>query len=153
MPDGAVVRWLVCETEAYDGTEDLACHASKGMTPRTRVMFGPPGRWYVYLCYGMHWMLNVVTAAEGYPAAVLLRGVFHGGIFHDGPGKLTKALGVGGDCNGKLAVAESGLWLDSGSPIPDEAVETGPRIGVDYAGPEWAGKPWRFVWKRSCRVG
>lgn len=153
LPDGEIVHWLVCETEAYDGTADRACHASKGLTPRTQVMFGPPGHWYVYLCYGMHWMLNVVTGEKGYPAAVLLRGIVCKGISHDGPGKLTKAVGIDGSWNGKLVAEETSLWLEAGNRIPESAVEIGPRIGVDYAGPEWAGKPWRFVWKRSCRAG
>ncbi len=76
--DGRLRRHAVFETEAYLGAHDLACHGSKGMTKRNAVMFGPAGRWYVYLCYGMHWMLNVVTGAEGVPAAVLIRGA--GGV-------------------------------------------------------------------------
>ncbi|NCX99465.1 MAG: DNA-3-methyladenine glycosylase, partial [Planctomycetia bacterium] len=73
-PDGRISRHRVFETEAYLGGHDLACHGSRGLTRRNATMFGPSGRWYVYLCYGMHWMLNVVTGAEGVPAAVLIRG-------------------------------------------------------------------------------
>ena len=93
----------ITETEAYIGPEDLACHAARGRTQRTEVMFGPAGRFYVYLVYGMHWMLNVVTGEVGHPAAVLIRGA--GAI--EGPGRLTKALAITGDLNGKLRAASA----------------------------------------------
>lgn len=132
----------ITETEAYDGPEDKACHASRGLTARTRVLFGPPGHWYVYLCYGIHEMLNLVTGPEGYPAAVLIRGVE--GVV--GPGRVTKALGIDRRFNALPASRESGMWIeDTGVVVPDAQVEIGPRVGVDYAGPIWAAKPWRFV--------
>ena len=138
--DGWVTRHVVFEAEAYLGQHDLACHAARGMTARNAVMFGPAGFWYVYLCYGMHWMLNVVTGGEGVPAAVLLRGVGA----HVGPGRLTRALGIDRQFNGRPAARRTGLWVESGPPIPARFIERTPRIGVDYAG-EWAAKPLRFV--------
>ena len=139
-PDGGLSRHVVFETEAYLGAHDLACHGSKGMTKRNAVMFGPAGRWYVYLCYGMHWMLNVVTGAEGVPAAVLIRGA---GEFV-GPGRVTRGLGIDKALDGQTAGRRSGLWLEAGEPIPPRSISRTPRIGVGYAG-EWAEKPLRFV--------
>jgi len=139
--DGRTTRHVVFETEAYLGAHDLACHGSKGMTKRNATMFGPAGRWYVYLCYGLHWMLNVVTGDEGVPAAVLIRGVGE----HVGPGRVTKALGVDRSLDGRPASRRGGLWFEaSGIRVPPRLVERTPRIGVGYAG-EWAEKPLRFV--------
>ncbi|WP_225919206.1 DNA-3-methyladenine glycosylase [Actomonas aquatica] len=141
----AVSRWRITETEAYDGPEDRACHAARGRTARTEVMFGAPGCWYVYLCYGIHEMLNLVTGPKDYPAAVLIRGVE--GVV--GPGRLTKRLGIGRALNGAAAGRACGLWLeDDGLVVREEEVTSTPRVGIDYAGPEWAAKPWRFVWRR-----
>jgi DNA-3-methyladenine glycosylase len=137
------------ETEAYIGPEDLACHASKGCTPRTQVMFGPPGVWYVYFCYGIHWMLNVVTEAEGFPAAVLFRGAGE----WNGPAKLTKALSIDKGLNGLPAAPQSGLWVeDRGVRIPPAKIHATPRIGIDYAG-QWAARPFRFVVEERRRAG
>ena len=137
-----VTRHVIVETEAYHSEQDLACHASKGRTMRTDVLYRTGGIWYVYLCYGIHEMLNLVAGPEGSPAAVLIRGL------HDviGPGRLTKALAIGRSLNGLPAEPQTGLWLeDAGIDIPDKEVEATPRIGVDYAGEVWAAKPWRFV--------
>ncbi len=134
-------EFLINEVEAYDGERDLACHASKGRTKRTEVMYQPGGIWYVYLCYGVHEMLNLVTGPENYPAAILIRGVE--GIA--GPGRLTKRLQIGRDLNGALAEPASGLHVeDHGIKVPKKIIITGPRVGVSYAGPDWAAKPWRF---------
>ncbi len=139
--DGAVSRHRITEVEVYDGEKDLACHASKGRTKRTEVLYGPAGIWYVYLCYGVHEMLNLVTGPVDYPAAVLIRGVE--GI--NGPGRLTKRLGIGRQLNNAAASRASGLWIeDDGFKVPRGALRTSARIGVDYAGPVWARKPWRF---------
>ena len=139
--DGRLTRHMVFETEAYLGAHDLACHGSRGLTKRNATMFGPAGHWYVYLCYGMHWMLNIVTGKEGVPAAVLIRGVGD----HVGPGRLTKALGIDHSFDGRLASRRAGLWLEaSGIAVPRRLIERTPRIGVGYAG-EWAEKPLRFV--------
>ncbi len=149
--DGVVRRARITETEAYHGPEDLACHASRGRTTRTAVMFGPSGRWYVYLCYGVHEMVNLVTGPEGWPAAVLIRGVE--GV--SGPGRVTRALGIGRTLNGAVArppMASLGpaAWIEAAlateGVVTEADVLAGPRVGVDYAGPEWAAKPWRFRW-------
>jgi DNA-3-methyladenine glycosylase len=131
----------ITEVEAYHGESDLACHASKGRTKRTEVMYQSGGRWYVYLCYGVHEMLNLVTGPAGQPSAVLIRGLE--GI--SGPGRLTKRLGITRVFNNEPAAPGSGLHVeDDGWVVPRGRVRCGPRIGVDYAGPEWAAKPWRF---------
>jgi DNA-3-methyladenine glycosylase len=137
---GSVTSSIINETEAYEGPHDLACHAARGRTKRTEVMFGPPGTLYVYLVYGMHWMLNVVTCQTGYPAAVLIRGV--DGI--SGPGRVCSALKVGQSLNGRPANLSSGLWFEEGS-LPRRKVVRTPRIGVAYAGPIWSTKKLRFV--------
>lgn len=145
LPDGKVLRLRVCEAEAYDGPEDKACHAARGMTPRNAVMFGSAGRWYVYLCYGVHWMLNIVTGEHGYPAAVLLRGA--GEVI--GPGRLTRALVVDKALDGQAARRTSGMWFeDDGFRVPSSQIIRTPRIGIAYAG-EWVEVPYRFVWKHE----
>lgn len=141
--NGSVRRVRICETEAYHGEDDLACHASKGRTLRTEVMFATGGVWYVYLCYGIHEMLNLVTGPADQPSAVLIRGVE--GIV--GPGRLTRALGIDRRLNGRVADPETGLWLeDDGFDVSVAAITATPRIGVAYAGPIWAAKPWRFFY-------
>lgn len=134
--------YLIIETEAYDGDGDMACHAARGKTPRNSPMFEHPGTIYVYFTYGMHWMLNIVCREHGFPAAVLIRGVE--GI--TGPARLTKALGIDKQLNGKMLGKETGLWVeDRGAPpAAGRRIISTPRIGVDYAG-QWAKKPWRFV--------
>ncbi|PAW67426.1 MAG: 3-methyladenine DNA glycosylase [Opitutia bacterium Tous-C1TDCM] len=141
--DGRTEARLIVETEAYDGERDLACHARVGLTARTAVMYEPGGCWYVYLCYGVHEMLNLVVGPAGWPAAVLIRGVA-GAI---GPGRLTRQLEIDRRFNARSALdPASGLWLeDRGLRIPRGAISAGPRVGVDYAGPVWAAKPWRFT--------
>lgn len=134
---------LITEVEACDGPQDRVCHASRGKTPRNAVMFEGGGRWYVYLCYGVHWILNLVTGEPGYPAALLIRSA--GPIV--GPGCLTRDLAIDGSLNGARAVWASGLWIE---PAPKPQAELGtlcstPRIGIDYAGPEWVARPYRFL--------
>jgi DNA-3-methyladenine glycosylase len=132
---------LIVETEAYVGPHDLACHGSKGLTPRTQVLFGPPAHWYVYLIYGIHWMVNAVTDDDGHPAAVLLRGA---GPWN-GPGKLTRGMAIDKTLNGRPISPATGLWIeDRGVRVPKRRIERTPRIGVDYAG-VWAHKPYRFL--------
>lgn len=137
--DGSTIRLRITETEAYRGEDDLGCHASKGRTKRTDVMYHQGGRIYVYLIYGIYWMLNIVTSEEGFPAAALIRGLE--GI--DGPGRVGKALLLDKSFNGEELSTSPRLWIeDDGSMWP---FRTAPRIGIDYAGKEWASKPWRFI--------
>jgi DNA-3-methyladenine glycosylase len=140
--DGASEARLITEVEAYDGERDLACHARAGRTARTATLYRAGGCWYVYLCYGVHEMLNLVIGPEHWPAAVLIRGV--AGV--SGPGRLTRALGIDRRLNGAAAEPASGLHLeDRGLVVPKKWVRTTPRVGVDFAGPVWAAKPWRFL--------
>ena len=163
--EGGRASGVIVETEAYVGTDDLACHASKGRTPRTEVMFGPPGRTYVYLVYGFHHCLNVVTEDEGFPAAVLIRAIEpvdgldlmrrnrpRAGKVTDlgsGPGKLCQALAVDRQLN-NISLAGSTLWIEDRRLDPGP-VAAGSRIGVDYAG-EYRLKPWRFFVEGSPHV-
>ena len=135
----ATRRFVIVETEAYEGVHDLASHSSRGRTARTVVMFGPPGRLYVYRVYGLHWMLNVVTGEIGDGAAVLIRGVE--GV--SGPGRVAERLDIDGSLNARPATRSTGLWFESKSEMTGR-LECTPRIGVDYAGPYWAKKKLRF---------
>ncbi|WP_435198803.1 DNA-3-methyladenine glycosylase [Janibacter sp. GS2] len=157
--DGVTLR--LTEVEAYHGSLDPGSHGYRGMTPRTEVMFGPPGHLYVYRSYGIHWCANVVCGATGECAAVLLRaGEVVAG--HDlvtarrpdvrerdlarGPGRLTKALGLTGDDNGASVVGGGtpfALHAPS-EPVPDALVRTGPRVGVSGPGGDGAAHPWRY---------
>ena len=146
---GKMVALMITETEAYDGFDDKASHASRGKTPRNTPMFGKPGTIYVYFTYGMHWMLNIVCGKEEYPAAVLIRGVE--GI--SGPARLTKALRIDKRLNTLPLSKKSGLWIeDRGMGVSKKDILTTPRIGVRYA-EEWMHKPWRFVLKKYRRDG
>jgi DNA-3-methyladenine glycosylase len=132
---------LITEVEAYVGETDRASHANKGRTPRTEVMYQSGGIWYVYLCYGIHEMLNLVVGPKDHPHAILIRGV--GDII--GPGRLTKRLQIDRQLNGRPAHPDSGLHLeDHDREIARRFIKSGPRVGVDYAGPLWSAKPWRF---------
>jgi len=134
----------IVEVEAYVGPHDLACHASKGRTPRTDVLFGPPGISYVYLIYGMYHCLNVVTERAEFPAAVLIRALEIDGALVDGPGRLCRALDIDLSLNRLDMTAGRHLWIeDRGLRVPQAHVGTFPRIGVAYAG-SWAEKPYRF---------
>jgi len=147
----------IVETEAYVGPHDLACHAAKGHTLRTSVMFGPPGYAYVYMIYGFYFCLNVVTEAVGYPAAVLIRAVEplenvdlmrelrnnpqRETNIASGPGKLCMAMSVDKQLNGADLIGTT-IWIEDRKLDPGP-VRTSPRVGVDYAG-EYKDKPWRF---------
>lgn len=154
-PHGVTMGKIV-ETEAYIGPEDKASHASRGRTPRAAIMFGPPGFAYIYLIYGMHHCLNIVTEVEGYPAAVLIRAVepiaglelmrqrrqiSHKRLLTNGPGKVCQAFAIDRQLNAADMCGDVLFVEDRGEP-PGHVVAT-TRIGVDYAGP-WKDKPWRF---------
>lgn len=138
LKDGSFGKFRVTEVEAYRGSEDKACHASRGRTARTKIMFEEGGRLYIYLIYGMYWMLNIVTGEKDFPQAVLIRGV---GDFH-GPGKLTKSLGIDRSFYGEDLVCSERIWFEDPGII--HPVKNGPRIGIDYAGEYWKTRPWRY---------
>lgn len=158
--DGKRISGIICETEAYRGEEDLACHARVGRTKRTEVMYGPAGRAYIYFTYGMHWCLNCVCGEEGFPAAVLLRSIepmegleiiaerrkgVERKLWCNGPAKITKALGLTGTQNGvDLASKDGGLWIEQGESIPGERVLAGPRVGMGSTPEPWFSMPWNF---------
>jgi DNA-3-methyladenine glycosylase len=139
---GKVYCYIITETEAYVGPEDKGSHAHKGKTDRNEVMFGPSGFWYLYLVYGMYWMLNVVTGPKDYPSAVLIRGIES----HNGPGVLTRDLKINKKFNKKLACKKTGLWIEKNNSIKSKKIIRTPRIGINYA-EEWKDKPFRFVLK------
>lgn len=142
--DGCTLAGKIVEVEAYIGSQDKACHASKGRTQRTDVMFGPAGVAYVYLIYGMYHCLNVVTEREEFPSAVLIRAIEINGELIDGPGRLCRALQIDRRLNrADLTTGESVWFEDRGVLVENADVGNHPRIGVDYAG-KWAKKPWRF---------
>lgn len=138
--DGAVKRVRIKETECYLGEADTACHAHRGKTDRTRIMWQRGGMVYVYLCYGMHSMLNIISGAEGSAEAVLIRSVDGA----EGPGRLTKMLEIDRRLCGHDAVFSDEIWIeDDGGGVPDYT--TSPRVGIDYASPEDRARPWRFT--------
>jgi len=139
FPSGEECRRMITEVEAYRGIEDRACHASKGRSDRTEVMFRPGGEIYVYMIYGMYWMLNIVTGKKDAPQTVFIRGIE--GI--TGPGRLTKALEIDKSFYGEDLSTSRRLWVEKENG--EIAFTTTPRIGINYAGPEWASKPWRWV--------
>lgn len=149
--NGRKTTLMINEVEVYDGFKDKASHAHKGRTKRNNVMFGEGGFWYTYFVYGMYWMLNIVTCAENYPAAILIRGA---GEFN-GPGKLTKALGIDKKFNEKSADMKTGLWIEDRSSVKVKPgisklrIKQTPRVGVAYAGTVWANKKWRFLLEKS----
>jgi DNA-3-methyladenine glycosylase len=151
-PDGLKVVRIV-ETEAYRGPKDLACHARAGLTKRTRTLFGPPGRAYVFLIYGMYDCFNVVAYGEGKGHAILVRGGepiagIEAGIRTDGPGRVTRALGItrkDNDCD----LRGDDLFLLPRRSRP--RIVAGPRVGVAYSG-SWAEKPWRFCDRSSVHA-
>lgn len=160
---GQRIAGLICETEAYIGQEDLACHARVGRTPRTAVMFGPPGHAYVYFTYGMHWMLNCVTETDGFPAAVLLRAIFPAENeaqmrrwraatpLANGPAKLTQALGVDKAYNGAdLCDPAATLFIERASRVPAHQITTHPRVGLGRTPEPWLSKLWNFQWQPAA---
>ena len=141
FPDNSSLHLKILETEAYRGTEDLACHASKGRTKRTDVMYHEGGTIYMYLIYGMYWMFNIVSGEINNPQAVLIRCA---GDFN-GPGKLTKALKMDKSFNGEHICKSDRIYIADDNYTPK--IISKKRVGIDYAGEEWANKLWRFVLK------
>lgn len=158
--DGKRISGIICETEAYRGEEDLACHARVGRTKRTEVMYGPPGRAYIYFTYGMHWCLNCVCGEEGFPAAVLLRAIepiegleiiadrrkgVERKLWCNGPAKITKSLGLTGEQNGVyLTSKDGGLWIEMGEQISKDRIKPGPRVGMGSTPEPWFSMPWNL---------
>ncbi len=135
--DGHIERFRITEVEAYRGEEDKACHAAKGRTKRTEVMYHAGGKIYVYFIYGMYWMLNLVTGQSEEPQAVLIRGVEN----ISGPGRIGKRLQLDAGFYGETLPSER-IWLEDSHDVPQ--YKTTPRIGIDYSG-AWKDKHWRFV--------
>ena len=140
LDDGTVLRARIVETEAYFGEEDTACHAHHGRTPRTDIMYAPGGFAYVYLCYGMHHMLNVVTGPADHPEAVLIRGV-EGAV---GPGRVTKSLHITRELNRENLVESNRLWIET-EDAPPPRFKSSPRVGIGYASKHDQARKWRFI--------
>lgn len=136
--DGRTEKYRITETEAYRGVEDHACHASKGRTPRTEVMFREGGAVYVYLIYGQYWLLNLVTGTEGDASAVLIRGIEG----FPGPGRVGRELRLDRSFYGESLIRSERIWIEDAEPVTE--IRDAKRIGVEYAGDEWKDKLWRF---------
>lgn len=134
-----VLKYRIMETECYFGEEDTACHASRGKTDRTKVLYEKGGTAYVYLCYGVHCLFNVVSGRQGHPEAVLIRGV----TGYNGPGKLTRAMEIDRDLNCEDMVTSDRLWLEDDGFRPEYV--TAKRVGIDYATEEYRDILWRFI--------
>jgi len=155
------VGGIIVEAEAYDGEQDLACHARTGRTERNKVMYLQGGHAYVYFTYGMHWMLNCVTGETGYPSAVLIRSIVPAEgldfikvqrsdspekIWCNGPAKLTKALAITGKLNGcDLCDPRGSLFIEYSAEAAESEVKSTPRIGIQSTPEPWLSKPWRYV--------
>ena len=164
-PQGGVTSGWIVETEAYIGEQDQACHGRHGRTERNRPMWGPAGTSYVYFTYGMHWLVNAVTEAEGLPAAVLVRAIVpERGLerirrrrsgrpeshLTDGPAKLCQALAIDGshsDLN--LWQPDSPVQIVPGIEVPDRLVTRGPRVGLNNPPEPWRSMPWRLQVSRA----
>ncbi len=146
FPSGESVTLRISETEAYGGEDDTACHAHRGRTKRTELLYKRAGTIYIYLCYGMHWLLNVITGDEGEPQGVLIRACEDA----PGPGRLTKALAIDGSLNGRmitdgvLSVADDGMRYEI---VPDR------RVGIGYASEEDQARLWRFKMGKKLAGG
>jgi len=137
--ENGILRLRISETEAYCGQQDTACHAHKGRTKRTEVLYAAAGTVYIYLCYGMHWLLNIVTGEENDPQAVLIRAC----VDAAGPGKLTKAMGITGGLNRASVLNSPEIWVeDDGERW---TIRTDKRVGIGYASQEDQDRLWRFI--------
>ena len=157
---GERLSGIIVETEAYIGEDDSAAHSFHGRTTRTAIMYGEPGHAYVYFTYGMHWMLNFVTEAEGFPAAVLVRALVPAeGIetmrrlrgrepLADGPARLCQALAIDRSLLGEAVTASNRLFVERRPQLPTSKVQSTPRIGIGYADALARERPWRLVVRR-----
>jgi DNA-3-methyladenine glycosylase len=147
---GRLITSMITETEAYRGPADRASRAFGGRrTKSLEPLYKPGGSLYVYMVYGMHWLLNIKAASPDKPEAILIRSVLSETtstpIVVEGPGKVSRFLKVDGRLNGVDATSSDKIWIeDRGVQIPRGLVIKGPRVGIDYAGSHWAAKPWRF---------
>jgi len=165
LENGQRVAGFIIEAEAYRGEEDLGCHCRAGRTPRTQTLYGPPGYAYVYFTYGMHWMLNFVAEPENYPSAILIRAIQptegleviaarregqppH--LWTDGPAKICQALNIDQSFNqADLCAPDSQLFVERDTPVPEQNVTVGPRVGLNTVPEPWKSIPWRFLVKPS----
>lgn len=139
LDDGTEIRERIAEVEVYRGEEDKACHASKGRTKRTEILYGESGFIYVYLCYGIHWLMNVITGEKEQPQGILIRC----GNVHDGPAKLTKYLQIDGSFNGEKICGNNRIRIEDDGFRPK--IRTASRVGIDYAGDYWRDIKWRYI--------
>ena len=161
IQNGKRLAGIITETEAYQGQEDLACHARVGKTKRNEAMFGKAGCAYIYFTYGMHWLLNIVADMPGFPAAVLIRAVLpvegldllaqnrpmlaNSPKWLNGPAKLTQAFGLDGSLNGHdLTEPESKVFLEEGIILPGALIQSSPRIGLGKTPEPWLSIAWRW---------
>jgi len=140
--DGRIKKYRIKEIEIYRGEEDLGCHASKGRTGRTEVMYHEGGKIYVYLIYGMYWLLNFVTGPKNDPQAILIRGIED----FNGPGKVGRELQLDKSFYGESLITSNRIWLETDEYI--SLYEELPRIGIDYAGKHWSTIRWRLKEKQ-----
>lgn len=143
MPDDTIIKERISETEAYGGEADKACHASKGRTKRTEILYGESGKIYVYLCYGIHWLMNITTGEIDDPQCVLIRA----GEAHYGPAKITKYLHIDGNFNKQEICGNPDIWIEDDGFRPE--IKTAARVGIDYAGDYWKNIEWRFIANRK----
>jgi DNA-3-methyladenine glycosylase len=154
----STIAAMITEVEAYKGPRDLAAHSAGGRrTARVEPLYGEGGTVYVYFIYGMHWMLNFAAAGKDSPEGVLIRGILapqpDGWKYLAGPGRVTRFLQVDGTLKGADATSDKRIWLeDRGARIAIRRIHHGPRVGVDYAGPYWASRPWRYWIDRETAV-
>lgn len=158
--DGQRIAGYISETEAYSSEQDLACHARAGRTARTEVLYGLPGRAYVYFIYGMHWMLNCVAEPDNQPAAILIRAILpsegreciarrRGKVrpadWTNGPARVCQALEIDGTFNGiDLTTPQHHLWIEPGRAVAAGSIIAGPRVGIANVPEPWRSIPWRF---------
>lgn len=143
--EGEIIKLKITETECYFGESDTACHAHKGKTERTKILYLEGGAAYIYLCYGIHYLFNVVSGKKDFPEAVLIRGAEG----YNGPGKLTKALLIDKYLNGEDLTASEKIWIEDDGKTCEYI--TAKRVGIEYATQEYKNKLWRFILKESSQ--